>query len=114
MPITPQELESFTQFAARRLHDGDTVPSLEECLQQWRADCERRELQGDVQASLDVILTVSAIDGIVVPTGNDKVVTDNTTCSAFMPGSRLTLVMRLATVRCGTRTPLGRPVDPEV
>ena len=53
MPITPQELESFTQFAARRLSDGDTVPSLEECLQQWRADCERRELQADVQASLD-------------------------------------------------------------
>mgnify|MGYP003395115925 CR=1 FL=1 len=53
MPITPQELESFTQFAARRLSDGDTVPSLEECLQQWRADCERRELHEDVQASLE-------------------------------------------------------------
>ena len=53
MPITPQELESFTQFAARRLSDGDAVPSLEECLQQWRADCERRELQEDVQASLN-------------------------------------------------------------
>ena len=53
MPITSQELESFTQFAARRLSDGDTVPSLEECLQQWRADCERRELQEDVRASLE-------------------------------------------------------------
>ncbi len=53
MSITPQELESFTQFAARRLNDGDTVPSLEECLQQWRVDCERRELQEDVQASLE-------------------------------------------------------------
>ena len=53
MPITPHELESFTQFAARRLSDGDTGSSLEECLQQWRVDCERRELQEDVQASLD-------------------------------------------------------------
>ena len=45
---------------------------------------------------------------------NDKVVTASTLSAATMPGVSVTLFSRLPTERCGTRTPLGRPVEPEV
>lgn len=53
MPVTPKELEDFARFAADRLRHGDNVPSLEECLRQWRADCEFQETVADVRQSLD-------------------------------------------------------------
>ena len=53
MPVTPKELEDFTRFAAERLSQGDSVPSLEECLRQWRVDCEFHETVADVRQSLD-------------------------------------------------------------
>lgn len=53
MPVTPQELEDFTRFAAQRLSHKESVPSLEECLRQWRAECEVQETVADVLQSLD-------------------------------------------------------------
>ena len=53
MPVTPQELDDFTRFAAERLKHGETVPSLEECLRQWRADLEFQEAVADIRESLD-------------------------------------------------------------
>lgn len=53
MPVTPKELDDFTRFAAERLSHGDSVPSLEECLRQWRADREFQETVADVRQSLD-------------------------------------------------------------
>ena len=53
MPATLQELESFSRFASQRLCQGASLPSLEECLRQWRADCELQEAVADVQQSLD-------------------------------------------------------------
>ena len=35
MPLTLNELENFHRFAAGKLENGG-VPSLEECLRQWR------------------------------------------------------------------------------
>ena len=46
-----KELESFSRFASQRLSHGDQIPSLEECLRQWRAECERDELLADLEAS---------------------------------------------------------------
>ncbi len=45
---------------------------------------------------------------------NDSVVTASTTSSAVMPGSRCTLISRFTVARCGSTTPLGRPVEPDV
>jgi len=53
MPATLEELNSFSQFASERLSQGESLPSLEECLPQWRADCERQEPVTDIQQSLD-------------------------------------------------------------
>ena len=44
----------------------------------------------------------------------DSVVTATSTSSAVMPGWRAMLVRKLTTARCGTTTPLGLPVEPEV
>ena len=53
MPATVDELESFSRFAAQRLRQGDQLPSLEECLRQWREESEREELLAEIQAGLD-------------------------------------------------------------
>lgn len=53
MPDTLTELESFSQFAAQHLRQGDPLPTLEECLRQWRAECELQETVSGVQKSLD-------------------------------------------------------------
>ena len=53
MPVTPQELDDFTRFAAERLRHGENLPSLEECLRQWRADLEFQEAVADIRESLD-------------------------------------------------------------
>ena len=53
MPTTVEELENFSRFAAQRLRQGDQLPSLEECLRQWREESEREELLADIQAGLD-------------------------------------------------------------
>ena len=45
---------------------------------------------------------------------NESVVTARTTSAPVIPGSSRTLVRRLTTLRCGTSTPLGTPVDPDV
>ena len=53
MPVTPQELDDFTRFAAERLRHGENLPSLEECLRQWRADLEFQEAVAHIRESLD-------------------------------------------------------------
>ena len=53
MSATLEELENFSRFATQRLQQGDQLPSLEECLRQWRQDCEQEELLSDIAAGLD-------------------------------------------------------------
>lgn len=53
MPASLEELESFSRFATQKLSHGDERPSLEECLRQWRAECERDELVVSIEASLE-------------------------------------------------------------
>ena len=55
MPVRLKELENFSRFATQRLQQGDQLPSLEECLRQWRQDCEREELLSDITAGLDEV-----------------------------------------------------------
>jgi hypothetical protein len=42
MATTREELESFRQYAARRLKDGESEPSLDDLLMEW-ADTRDRE-----------------------------------------------------------------------
>lgn len=44
----------------------------------------------------------------------DSVVTAAMRSLAPMPGSRCMVCIRFAAARCGTQTPLGLPVEPEV
>ena len=44
----------------------------------------------------------------------DVVVTATSVSSVLRPGSRAILDKKLTTQLCGTMTPLGRPVEPEV
>lgn len=53
MSVSFEELESFSRFAAQKLSHGDELPSLEECLRQWRAEFERDELVASIEASLE-------------------------------------------------------------
>ena len=55
MPATLEELENFSRFATQRLRQGAQPPSLEECLRQWRQDCEREELSSDIAAGLEEV-----------------------------------------------------------
>ena len=45
---------------------------------------------------------------------NESVVTATSLSSAVSPGSLTIAVRKFTTERCGTRTPLGLPVVPEV
>ena len=45
---------------------------------------------------------------------NDSVVTATSRSDAVSPGSRAMLARKLTTARCGTTTPLGLPVEPDV
>ena len=45
---------------------------------------------------------------------NESVVTASRRSSAASPGSRRMLERKFATARCGTQTPFGLPVEPEV
>ena len=53
MSASLEELESFSRFASQKLCHGDELPSLEECLRQWRAECERDELMVAIEESLE-------------------------------------------------------------
>lgn len=53
MPATLQEIESFSRFASQRLKHGESMPSLEECLRQWRAEFELRETVTEIEQSLN-------------------------------------------------------------
>lgn len=53
MQATLEEIESFSRFASQRLKQGESLPSLEECLRQWRAESELRETVSEIQQSLD-------------------------------------------------------------
>lgn len=53
MSASLKELESFSRFAAKKLRHGDELLSLEECLRQWRAECEHDELVASLEASLE-------------------------------------------------------------
>ena len=64
MPATLEELKSFSQFASERISLGESFPSLEECLRQWRADRESQEVIADIQQSLDDVA-----NGRVKPVG---------------------------------------------
>ena len=45
---------------------------------------------------------------------NDSVVIAHSVSSARRPGSRAIEARKLTAARCGMRTPLGRPVEPDV
>jgi hypothetical protein len=45
---------------------------------------------------------------------NERVVTATRTSSLVSPGSRCIESRKLVSAQCGTTTPLGLPVDPEV
>jgi hypothetical protein len=45
---------------------------------------------------------------------NDSVVTATSRSPAARPGRARMLARKFATARCGTRTPLGLPVEPDV
>ena len=53
MSASLEELERFSRFASQKLCHGDELPSLEECLRQWRAECERDELMVAIEESLE-------------------------------------------------------------
>lgn len=53
MPATIEEVESFSRFASQRLKQGVALPSLEECLRQWRAEVELHETVSEIEQSLD-------------------------------------------------------------
>ncbi|MFQ5731829.1 MAG: hypothetical protein ACE5KM_07730 [Planctomycetaceae bacterium] len=42
MPVTDQELQSFTRFVSEQM-EQDNALSLEQCLDRWRAQQERAE-----------------------------------------------------------------------
>jgi len=48
MPVTESELQSFTEFVSRQMENQSAL-SLEECLEQWRAEQERAETIAAVQ-----------------------------------------------------------------
>lgn len=50
MPATHEEIQQFSRFAAQRVQQGDQIPSLEECLRQWRAEQERDATVADLLA----------------------------------------------------------------
>jgi hypothetical protein len=52
MPMTQQEIESFTRFAEQRLHADDSALSLEDCLRLWREQRERTQTIEDVRQGL--------------------------------------------------------------
>lgn len=49
MPTTFEEIESFRRFAQEQVHHSDPAPTLEECLEMWRAAREREETIADVR-----------------------------------------------------------------
>jgi len=54
MPVTELELQSFTEFVSRQMQH-QSAASLEECLEQWRAERERDEVIADIrQSSADI------------------------------------------------------------
>jgi hypothetical protein len=58
--------------------------------------------------------TVSGKISSTTAMSNDSVVTASTTSPSCSPGSRARLCSKLTAARCGMRTPLGLPVEPEV
>lgn len=42
MPVTELELQNFTEYVTEQIA-GDNAPSLEQCLNRWRAEREREE-----------------------------------------------------------------------
>lgn len=55
MGFTKQELDSFHRFACTRASNGSTEMTLEDCLHQWRQQCDREETMASIQRSLDDI-----------------------------------------------------------
>lgn len=49
MPMTQQEIESFTRFAEARLEADDRHLSLEDCLRLWREQRERTQTIEDIR-----------------------------------------------------------------
>lgn len=52
MAITLEEIDSFHRFAVEKLGNGGADFTLEECLQMWRADCERAETVEAINRSI--------------------------------------------------------------
>jgi len=52
MPITEDEIRGFADYAKRRLGNGG-ADSLEECLQQWRAEQIDSETVASIRRGLD-------------------------------------------------------------
>jgi predicted transcriptional regulator len=49
MPTTLDEIERFSRFAQERVHQSDPPPTLEECLEMWRAEREREETVASIR-----------------------------------------------------------------
>ena len=61
MPTTPQELQSFQQYATARLLDGGASLELDELLEEWRNQYpDPKQLQEDVFA---VQAAIRAMEG---------------------------------------------------
>lgn len=52
MTTATQDLERFHEFAKAKMRTSSPVPTLEECLRQWRAECEANETIADVLESV--------------------------------------------------------------
>ena len=78
----------------------------------------RRSIAPSVVSDLSAMTmrepTVIGISSSDTAMSNDSVVTASVTWSPRIAGTLRRLESRLHTLRCGTRTPLGRPVEPDV
>ncbi len=63
---------------------------------------------------IDVAPTVSGNNNSRTEMSNARVVTASNRSPGPMPGSRAMLERKLTSAACGTQTPFGLPVDPEV
>ena len=52
MPISHVEIDSFRAFVVKQIHAGASNLTLEDCLDQWRAERERAETIAAVQEAV--------------------------------------------------------------
>jgi hypothetical protein len=53
LPVTLAEIDSFSGFVRAKLRQDEPAPSLEECLEMWRAEREREETIDAVRRGIE-------------------------------------------------------------